>query len=401
MINIDEAMAHNHPLPNNYSRDLLVIEKGEGCHLEDIKGNRYLDFGAGIAVNALGYGRTDLATIAAQQMEKVIHVSNLYVTKPALKVAAKLIALGDFAAVHFGNSGSEANEAAIKYARLYSLRTKGEGNYKILSFEGSFHGRTLGSLSATATKKYQAPFEPLVPGFEFCEFNNIEMLEKTLDNTFAGVIVEPLQGEGGLTAMTKEFAEKLNELCKKHQIILIADEVQTGIGRTGLPFASAWMGLNPDIITLAKPLAGGLPLSATLIPAKVNDLVHVGEHGTTFGGGPVTCALADAILDAVLDPEFLIHVQEKGILIQEHVEKLATELDCVVGCSGFGLLRGIQIKGIDPTLVVDEAMKRGLLILRSGSDKIRLAPPLIINEEEIQEGISIIRDILIEQTKQH
>lgn len=398
-IDVSKAMAHNHPLPNNYSRDLLVLEKGEGCYVEDIMGNRYLDFGSGIAVNSLGYGRKDLARIAAAQMEKIIHTSNLYTSKPALKVAAKLCALGDFAAVFFGNSGSEANEAAIKYARLYSLRTKGEGHHKVLAFNSSFHGRTMGSLSATGTEKYRAPFFPLVPDYYFSTYNDVSALEQILDDTFACVILEPLQGEGGLTAATPEFAEKLNELCKKFNIIMIADEVQTGVGRTGLPLACAHVGLCPDIVTLAKPLAGGLPFSATLIPAKVNDLVHLGEHGGTFGGGPVTCSLADAILDTVLDPDFLAAVTEKGEYLVSAAEKLKAQLPCIKGISGFGLLRGIEIEGIDPSAVCDVAMTKGLLILRSGTNKIRIAPPLIISNEEIDKGLEILKETLIEMSK--
>ena len=230
MVDNKNAFAVNPPFPKNYSNEFLVLEKGEGCYVEDIKGNRYLDFGSGISVNALGYGRKDIAGIAAKQMEKLIHVSNLYTTRSALKLSAKLTSLGNFVAVHFGNSGSEANEAAIKYSRAYSLRTKGENHHKILSFSGSFHGRTMGALSATATEKYRKPFEPLVPGFEFSDFNDVDMLEKKLDDSFAAILVEPLQGEGGLDQISQEFAKKLNELCAKYDILLIADEVQTGLG---------------------------------------------------------------------------------------------------------------------------------------------------------------------------
>lgn len=394
MKNIDQATAKKPPFPNNYSENFLVLEKGEGCYVEDIKENRYLDFGSGIAVNALGYGRKDIAGIAAKQMEKLIHVSNLYTTRPTLRLAAKLTGLGNFDSVHFGSSGSEANEAALKYARLYSLRKKGENCHKILSFSNSFHGRTMGALSATSTEKYRKPFEPLVPGFEFSDFNDIEMLKSKLDKSFAAVIVEPLQGEGGLNKVTDEFAQALNDLCTKHDIILIADEVQTGIGRTGLPLASAWSGLNPDIVTLAKPLAAGLPLSATLIPAKVNSIIQLGEHGTTFGGGPVTCAVADAILDVLLDPEFLFQVQEKAVIVTEEINKLSNEFESVIGAKGIGLLQGIELKDINPSEIIAEAMKEGLLVLRSGNNLLRIAPPLIINEEEIKEGFDIIRKVL-------
>jgi len=398
MSDIKEAFAVNPPFPNNYSNEFLVLEKGDGCHIEDIKGNRYLDFGSGIAVNALGYGRKDIAGIAAKQMEKLIHVSNLFTTKPALKLSAKLTGLGDFEAVHFGNSGSEANEAAIKYARAYSLRNKGKNCHKILSFSGSFHGRTMGALSATATAKYRDPFEPLVPGFEFSDYNDIKMLEAKLDKSFAAVLIEPLQGEGGLEQASSEFSGKLNELCKKFDILIIADEVQTGLGRTGVPLASALVSLNPDIVTLAKPLAAGLPLSATLIPSKVNKIINLGEHGTTFGGGPVTCAVADAVLDAILDPEFLFQVQAKAEYLTNQTKLLADELDCVVEPKGLGLLQGIKLKGINPSDVIKEAMGRGLLLLRSGTDILRIAPPLIINEEEIKEGFLIIKESLIKLT---
>ena len=253
------------PFPNNYALPFHIFERGDGCYIVDKAGDRFLDFGSGIAVNALGYGREDLASAAFDQMKKLIHVSNLYTTEPAIELGFKLTSSGNFDAVHFGNSGSEANEAALKYARLYSKRRKGEG-----------------------TAKYQEPFEPLVPGVEFCAYNNAEELEAKLGPDFAAVIVEPVQGEGGLDVMTEAFAEKLNSLCAKLDVILIADEVQTGIARTGLPYASAAVGLRPDIITLSKPLAGGLPLSATLIPEKINKLVKAGEHGTTFGGGPAS-----------------------------------------------------------------------------------------------------------------
>ncbi len=379
---VKRSKVHNVPFPKNYASDFLVFEKGEGVYLYDPTGKKYLDFGSGISVNALGHGREDLAEIAAEQMKKVIHTSNLYTSEPSVFLAEKLTGLGRFDAVHFGNSGSEANEAAIKYARLYSNKTKGEGNYKILAFENGFHGRTLGSLSCTYNDAYKKPFEPLVPGVEFAPYNDVKALEEKLDASFAAVIVEVLQGEGGLMMMSEEFAKALNTICKKYDIILIADEVQTGLSRTGWPFASSMIGLEPDIISLAKPLAAGLPLSATLIPGKINDLISAGDHGTTFGGGPVTSAVAGKVLDIVLNPPFLIEVQKKGAHLSSRLKELSEMFSFAGETRGCGMLQGLEIiqpEGFDGDLlkkIISRCEKNGLIILKSGKAFIRIAPLL-------------------------
>ena len=390
------------PFPNNYTVPFQIFASGTGCYITDLAGKEYLDFGSGIAVNSLGHGRDDLADAAYAQMKKLVHVSNLYTTEATLELGFKLTSSGNFDAVHFGNSGSEANEAAIKYARLYSKRTKGDGNYKLLAFSNAFHGRTLGALSCTPTPKYQQPFEPLVPGVEFCEYNNEAQLEKILDGSFAAVIVEPVQGEGGLDVMTAGFAAKLNGLCRKHDVILIADEVQTGIARTGFPYASSVVGLEPDIITLAKPLAGGLPLSATLIPAKINKLIKPGEHGTTFGGGPVTCAVANKVLDIVFTPAFLADVQAKGNFLGNSLQRLSDSSALAGKVKGLGMLRGLEIGKADEEgmklcgELIAKAKDKGLLLLRSGKNILRIAPPLVISEAEILKGTEIIDSILKE-----
>ena len=249
-----------------------------------------------------------------KQMRRLSHISNLFTTEPALALARAMLAQGPFkfSSVFFGNSGTEANEAALKYARLHSLRTKGPGHEKLLCFSGAFHGRTLGALSCTPSPKYQDPYLPLIPGVVVAPYNDPQALERTLTEEFAGVIVEVIQGEGGLAVMTPEFARALNQACARTGAILIADEVQTGMARTGTFYASEGVGLQPDIITLAKPLGGGLPFSAVLIPEKVNDLIHQGDHGTTFGGGPVTTAVAGKVWETVSRPEFVRHVRETG-----------------------------------------------------------------------------------------
>lgn len=402
--NISEATAVNPPFAKNYANEFLVLESGEGCYLEDVKGNKYLDFGSGISVNSLGYGREDLANLIYAQSKKLMHVSNLYTSRATILLAAKLTALGNFAAVHFGNSGSEANEAALKYARLYSKRKKNDENaVKYLSFTNAFHGRTMGALSVTPNKTYSEIFHPLIPECYTSEFNNVEALEGILDSSFAAVIVEPIQGEGGLNPATKEFTKALNDLCEKHDIILIADEVQTGLGRTGYPFASAIVGLEPDIITLAKPLAGGMPLSATLVPAKINDLIKVGEHGTTFGGGPLACTVANFVIDTLLEPEFLFEVISKGEYLKSKIGELVEKFEIIGEYRGEGLLAGFTIETGDDKKnteisgkLINKAKEEGLLILRSGTNVIRIAPPLVISNEEIDRGIAIIENLIKE-----
>ena len=395
---IEAAIASGLPFPKQYSETMLVLSKGKGVYLEDIEGEKYLDFGSGISVNALGYGRKDLAKIASRQMQKIIHVSNLYATEPAIELAERLLALGEYTAVHFGNSGSEANETALKYARLYAGNSKQKDKYKILCFENAFHGRTLGALSCTPNAKYQDPYRPLIPGVDAIPFNDTEALEQTKGDEYAALIVEVVQGEGGLALMTEEFANLLNQFCAEYDILLIADEIQTGLGRCGYALASEAVGLKPDMVTLSKPLAGGLPLSATLIPAKVNDLLHVGAHGTTFGGGPVTTAVANAVVDKVLDDDFLEDVREKGEYLAEGLRSLAESASGLGKVRGMGLLRGITVSD-SPTeripAIMASAKERGLLILRSGSDVIRIAPPLIIEKQEIDRGLILLKSSIM------
>ena len=403
--NLDrEGIVHEPPLPRQYGTELLVLKEGKGVYLWDVQGNRYLDFGSGIAVNALGYGREDIARVAADQMRKIVHTSNLFTTEPTLTLASKLIASGPFQAVHFGNSGTEANETALKYARLYAKRKRGEGHHALLTFSHAFHGRTLGALSVTPTEAYREPFEPLLPGVEVCPYNDVEALKKTVDERFSGIIVEVVQGEGGLEVMSREFAQALNELRDAFDLVLIADEVQTGLGRTGYLYASEAVGLKPDIITLAKPLAGGLPLSATLIPEKINSLLKVGDHGTTFGGGPVTTAVASYLWDTVSNPDFHKEVREKGEFLEAELESLRKEWSSgallLSRVRGLGLLRGLEVEvekgdmGEWMKKILQAARKEGVLVLRSGKNVIRIAPPLVISREEIREGIEKLRRAL-------
>ncbi len=390
---------HTH-LPKNYSDKFLQIDHGKGCFLYDKGGKEYLDFGSGIAVNALGYGREDLAETACEQMKKLIHVSNLYTTGPTVELASKLAATGNFDAVHFGNSGAEANEAALKYARIYSKKAKGPSAVGYISFTNGFHGRTMGALSVTAKEKYKEPFLPLLSDCTLLPYNDPESLTGFKNpELISAVIVEVVQGEGGLTALSKEMIEALNGFCQKNDIILIADEVQTGVGRTGSFYASQEAGLKADIITLAKPLAGGLPLSATLIPAKINDLLHPGDHGTTFGGGPVTTAVALKVLETIQAPGFLESVTAKGLFLDNLLEKFMAGAGLKGQVLGKGLLKGLEIDSLSPEQtgkVLVECQNRGLLVLRSGHNIVRLAPPLIVSENELQKGVTILFDVIKE-----
>ncbi len=392
----DPAVATDLPFPRQYGTELLVIARGKGVWLQDIAGKKYLDFAGGIAVNALGYGRADLARTAADQMRKLSHISNLFTTEPALSLARLMLAKGPykFASVFFGNSGTEANEAALKYARLYALRTRGTGHDRLLCFENGFHGRTLGALSCTPSAKYQEPFQPLLPDVSVAPYNDVAALQNALDDRVAGVIVEVLQGEGGMRTMSPEFAKALNEGCRRTGAILIADEVQTGMARTGTFYGSEGVGLEPDIITLAKPLAGGLPLSAVLIPEKVNNLIHMGEHGTTFGGGPVTTAVAARVWKVISQPGFAERVRSRGEFLRKQLEALKDRKASVGALFGRGLLQGFEYKGPDVRELLARLQARGLLALRSGTNVVRLAPPLIISEAEITHGIRTIEEAL-------
>lgn len=408
------AIVSEHPLPGAFTPELLVLQQGSGARVTDVAGKEYLDFGAGIAVNALGYGRDDLADVAAAQMRRLIHVSNLYASEPGLALAEKLLAAapgGDFATVQFTNSGSEANETALKMARLYATRRASAAGddgaaapRRIACFSGAFHGRTMGALSCTPTAKYQEPFAPLIPEIEVLPYNDADAARKVLDGSFCGVIVEVVQGEGGLDRMTDAFAAALNELCEQHDIVLIADEVQTCLARTGRLFASELVGLHPDIITMAKPLAGGLPLAATLLPKKIDDLLQIGDHGTTFGGGPVTCAVGSAVWDTVADTAFVEAVASKGAHLADGLRSLAAKYPRWLGeTKGAGLLVGVRVLGeakaapgqeaaTEPAITRLMGMLReaGLLTLKSGADVLRIAPPLIVTAADLDEGLAKI-----------
>jgi acetylornithine/N-succinyldiaminopimelate aminotransferase len=399
------AVTQDTPFARNYARTVPLLSHGKGVRVWDANGNSFIDFGAGIAVNALGYGDRRLARAVARQMRKLVHVSNLYATAPGIELAERLLALAGpvgrepFTAVHFGNSGAEANEAAIKYARLYAHTTRGAGHHRIISLTDGFHGRTMGALSATPKEAYRVKFEPLLPGFETVPFDDPAALRAAVDDTVAGIIVEVVQGEGGLRVLSPEMVAALQEVTGRYDVMLIADEIQTGLGRLGTLFGSETAGLRPDIITLSKPLAGGLPMSATLIPDRVNRELNPGDHGTTFGGGPATSSAALYVLERITRPGFLPEVAARAAQLEAGLTRMTERFDGVAEVRGRGLLRGLRIDlGGDQERLLPEivptAAEAGLLVLRSGSDVVRIAPPLVISARDLDRGLTILETTL-------
>jgi acetylornithine/N-succinyldiaminopimelate aminotransferase len=371
-----------------YARPNFVIERGEGCYLYDTEGRRYLDCVAGIAVNALGYGDPDVTGAIREAAGGLIHLSNLYYAKPAGELARLLVeSAPGLDRVFFANSGAEAIEGALKFSRRYARDRHGEGKATIIAFTGSFHGRTMGAVAVTARDKYREPFEPVMPGVRFAPFNDVAAAEAAITPDVCAVLVEPVQGEGGLSMASPEFLRTLRSRCDAVGALLIFDEIQCGVGRTGALWAHEPSGVRPDIMTIAKPLGGGLPVGAILLTEAVAETIHVGDHGTTFGGGPFVLAVAQTVFRKVSDPAFLAHVREVGDYLGESLADLATSRRDVLELRGRGLMRGLVIGG--PAGPVREAAhEQGLLIATAGDDVLRLVPPLVFERAHVDEAVT-------------
>jgi acetylornithine/N-succinyldiaminopimelate aminotransferase len=375
-----------------YGRPPFVLERGQGSTLYDTEGRAYLDLVSGIAVNALGYDDPGTKNAIAEALSTgVLHVSNLYHSAPHAKLA-KLLCETSFAdKVHFSLTGADANEGAFKFARRYAREKGHTDKYNILSFTNAFHGRLFGSLAATPRPKYQEPFEPLMPGVRFAEFNNIESARSQMDDTVCAIIVEPIQGEGGIYPATQEFLAGLRQLADQYDALLIFDEVQCGVGRTGKMWAYQHYGVEPDILTSAKPLAGGLPIGAILMRQKVADTIHKGDHASTFAGGLVTTHVAHYVVDRISKPEFLAQVEAKGKLLMDMLEELNSPH--IKEIRGKGLLVGMELD-IDVTPIVNKGYENGLLLVSAGTNVLRFVPPLIITEDEIRRTVETVGNIL-------
>lgn len=377
-----------------YSRPPVVFERGEGVWLYDTDGNRYLDLVAGIAVNALGYGDPEIPRIMAEQAAKLIHVSNLYHTEPHARLARLLVEHSFADKVFFCNSGAEANEAAIKFARKYARTHYGEGKTTIVAFEGAFHGRTMGALAITPRPHYQDPFRPLMPDVRIAAFNDPEAARAAITDDVAAVFVEPIQGEGGIRPTTREFLQAVREATHAVDALLVFDEVQCGLGRTGTLWAHEHYGITPDVMTIAKPLAGGLPMGATLVTQKVADVLAPGDHATTFGGGAVVSAVAAYVVSRLADPEFLAGVRARG-------KRLITQLrevdnPHIVDVRGRGLMVGVEFD-MDIRPLVQKALDHGLVLVNAGPNVLRMVPPLIISDAEVDEAVKRFKALVNEE----
>lgn len=384
MRNIDE-----HYVMPTYGRSPVLFVRGKGAKLFDADGREYIDFGSGIGVNSLGYADRKWVRAVQAQAKQLAHVSNLYYSPNYILLAEALCNIAGMEQVFFGNSGAEANEGAIKLARKYSFDKYGKGRHTIVTLVNSFHGRTLTTLSATGQDVFHNYFFPFVEGFVNVEANNIEDLRSKLDDTVCAVMFEYIQGEGGVMALKQEFVDEIYRLCAEKDVLTIADEVQTGVGRTGKFLAGDNFGKKADLTTLAKGLAGGVPIGVCLSGEKCANVLTAGTHGSTFGGNPISCAGGLAVLETVNKPGFLDEVARKGAYIRE---KLLTSPE-VASVSGMGLMIGIELKNKKAGDVVKAALDKGLLLL-TAKTKIRLLPPLTITYEEIDKGLEILLGLL-------
>jgi len=377
---------------NTYGRIPIALVKGEGSRVWDADGKEYLDLVGGIAVCALGHAHPELTAVLRDQSEKLWHCSNLYWIEPQVELAAKLCQSTGMDKAFFANSGAEANEGAIKLARKYFYR-QGQNRYQIIACRNSFHGRTTGALAATGQTKYQQGFEPLLPGIEFAEFNNLESVKALLTDKTCGILVEPIQGEGGVNPATVEFMTGLKRICQETGALLMLDEVQCGVGRTGDMMAFQYYGITPDIVTLAKGLGGGFPIGALLATDEAASGFGPGDHASTFGGNPLGCAVAHRVVEIISEPDFLAQVKNISDYMQEKLEQIVLKNNRASGLRGRGLLLGIEFSAEVKDLV-DICRGNGLLLLSAGPRVLRFVPPLNITESEVDEALNRLEQSL-------
>ncbi|MCL4835257.1 MAG: aspartate aminotransferase family protein [Caldilineaceae bacterium] len=377
-----------------YSRPPFVLARGQGSTVYDSEGKAYLDCVAGIAVNVLGYSDPGVnQAIAEAAATGMLHVSNLYHTEPHARLAKQLCETSFADKVHFSLTGADANEGAFKFARRYAREQGNEDKYEILAFSNAFHGRLFGSLAATPREKYQQPFQPLMPGVRFAEFNDLASAQAAMSDKVCAIIVEPIQGEGGVYPASQEFMQGLRQLADQYDALLIFDEVQCGLGRAGTLWGHQAYGVQPDILTVAKPLAAGLPIGAILMRQKVADAMHKGDHASTFAGNPFTTHVANYVVGRVSQPEFLADVREKG----EYLMELLAELNSphVKEIRGKGLIVGVELD-IEAGPIVNKGYERGILLVSAGPNVVRFVPPLTITREELATAVSTLGEILRE-----
>lgn len=385
---IDSAEQH---ILHTYNRNQIVLERGEGVYLYDTDGCKYLDFAAGIAVQALGYGNKEYNDALKQQIDKLIHTSNLYYNAPIIEAAGKVCQASGLDRVFFTNSGTEAIEGALKAAKKYAYEKDGCTDHEIIAMEHSFHGRSMGALSVTGNAHYREPFEPLPGIVKFAEYNNLDSVKALVNEKTCAIIMETVQGEGGIYPAEKEFLAGVKKICEENDILLILDEIQCGMGRTGAMFAWQNYGIKPDIMTCAKALGCGVPVGAFVVTQKVADAsLKPGDHGTTYGGNPFVGAAVSKVFDIFEEKNLVAHVKEISVYLEEQLDKLVEEYDFVTARRGMGLMQGLELS-IPVGEVSSKALEHGLIIITAGSNVLRFVPPLVIEKEHVDEMIEKLK----------
>jgi acetylornithine/N-succinyldiaminopimelate aminotransferase len=380
-------------LLHTYNRYQIVLEKGEGVYLYDTEGKAYLDFASGIGVCSLGYGHPKYTEALKNQIEQLTHTSNLFYSIPGAKAAEHLKKATQMDRVFFTNSGTEAIEGALKAARKYAY-TKGSGRYEFIAMNHSFHGRSMGAVAVTGTEKYRTPFEPLIGGVKFAEFNDLDSVKALISDKTCAILLEPIQGEGGIYPAEEGFLEGLRELCDENDILLIFDEIQCGMGRSGSMFAWQGYGVKPDILTMAKAIGNGVPVGAFAMTQKVAESsLAPGDHGTTYGGNPFACAAVDVVLEIFEEENVISHVKEISQYLQTQLDALVEANDNVIARRGKGLMQGLVLKNPVGD-VIARAMAEGLIVISAGGNVLRLLPPLVIQKEHVDEMIEKLKKVL-------
>ena len=390
--------AESEVLLPTYDRNKVLFRSGRGCYLFDDEGHRYLDFLTGIGVNALGYSHPAISKVLREQAGRLIHISNLFYHDYQAELAKRLTRISGLDRAFFCNSGTEAVEGALKLARAYARSQCKNGNrprWRIIALEHSFHGRTFGALAATSTRKYREPFGPLMPGVRFVKHNSIADLERKFDESVCAILLEPVQGEGGIRPLSADFLSRARELTRKAGAVLIADEIQCGLGRTGRWFAYQHFGIKPDVVTIAKPLAAGLPLGAILSTNQVAHCIKPGLHGTTFGGGPLACAVAIAVVDTIEREGLLAHVNEVGAYLKSQLASLQSRQSLICEVRALGVMAALELSDADAAkFTVAECLKRGVIINRTHEVVLRLLPPFIVQKKHVDLLIKTLDAVL-------
>lgn len=377
---------------HTYNRFQVVFDKGEGVYLYDTEGKQYLDFASGIGVQSLGYGNEEYKQALKDQIDKLTHISNLYYSNPMAEAAEKVVKAAGMSRVFFTNSGTEAIEGAIKAVRKYAWLKDGQNDHEIIAMNHSFHGRSMGALSITGNPKYQEAFKPMIGNIQFADFNDLDSVKALVNEKTCAIIMETIQGEGGIYPATEEFLKGVREICDENDILLVLDEIQCGMGRSGYMFAWQEYGVQPDIMTCAKALGCGVPVGAFVLNEKTAlGTLAPGDHGTTYGGNPFVCAAVSKVLDIFDKDKIVEHVREVSVYLEEQLDALVKEYDFLETRRGKGLMQGLVVTGRPVGEIMNKALENGLVIISAGSNVLRMLPPLVIEKEHVDEMIEKLK----------